>query len=209
MESDNYRSWSDLPLCHCGLRHWPEELRDRHVVSHITAGLGTADLWLSGDAPDDPTQARSHTEHVAAHGVRRIVDVRAAGPTLSRWDADVLLDHGIDYQVFGLVDHHDAFTDEHEVRSWVGELLELPPEPTLIHCHVGVNRSASAVVALLVGWGVPVRDAVHAVLNRRPTAMAVYAPAMLHAFFGPEAGHEANEEILRLRADDRRLEEPW
>ena len=197
--------WADLPLCRCSLRHWPEEIADRHVVSLVSAGLTTEPLWVSGDAPEEPAAARAFTEHVAALGVRRILDVRAEAATGSRFDHAVLAAHGIELRSLGVVDHHDAFADTTATHAWTETLFALSPEPTLVHCHMGVNRSASAAVLLLVARGFAADVATRSVLDGRQMALAIYAPAALRSLARHTAAEQVRQVILEERGHDRRL----
>jgi predicted protein tyrosine phosphatase len=197
--------WADLPLCGCSLRHWPEELADRHVFSRVSGTLATPAIWVSGDAPDDAEGARRFTEELVELGIRRIVDVRAEAHRGSRFDLEVLERSGVAHQHLGVVDHNDAFRDGTSVRTWVEALAAVPQEPLLVHCHMGVNRSASAAVLMLAARGFTPEQATREVLANRPSALAVYAPASFHVVSGEHAAEAARSTIRELRAGDRRL----
>lgn len=197
--------WADLPLCPCSLRHWPEEIADRHLVSEVSGTLDTPPLWVSGDAPEDPAAARWFTEQVIGLGVRRIVDVRAEMHSGSSFDHDLLSAHGVGVVRLGVVDHNDAFADTAAARTWTQELWRVPTEPTLVHCHMGVNRSASAAVLMLMARGFTVEDATGTVLDNRRSALAVYAPASLRALGRHEEADSCRNLIVTKRSSDRRL----
>lgn len=202
---DRNLRWSDLPLCECSLRHWPEEINERHVVSLVSGALTGAQVWVSGDAPKGQHRALVFTEHIAALGVRHIIDVRAEAAHGSSLELGVLDANHIVLQHLGVIDHNDAFADIEHTRAWAQALLEAPDEPTLVHCHMGVNRSASAAVLLLMARGVRADVAARAVLDGRPTALAIYAPAALRSL-GLNADAElVREVILAERGGDRRL----
>lgn len=203
--SDPDLRWADLPLCACSLRHWPEEIADRHVFSRVSGTLETPAIWVSGDAPDDIEGARRFTEDLVGLGIRRIVDVRAEAHRGSRFDFDVLERSGVAHQHLGVVDHNDAFRDGTSVRAWVEALAAVPQEPLLVHCHMGVNRSASAAVIMLAARGFTPEQATREVLENRASALAVYAPVSFHVVDGEHAAEVARSVIRELRAGDRRL----
>lgn len=190
---------ADLELCECGLRHWPEENSARHQFSLIAGTRGVDDLWLSGDAPAD-VRDRARLEAVIRDlGVRAIVDVRDPSTSLTEWSVP-----GVEKFNLPVADADDAFSDP---ASWVQALLDIPRVPTLVHCHMGVNRSATAAAVMLRGRGLSSRDAVRAVLEARPSALAVYAPQVFASWAGHSEGVDALEELRRFRGSDRRLAE--
>ena len=204
-DTQNDLRWSDLPLCSCSLRHWPEEIEARHTLSKVSAGLLTPSLWVSGDAPEHEEGALMFTRTIIDSGIELVVDVRsesALGSSLSR---DLLSKEGVGVVDLGVVDHEDAFSEREAVTAWFNSLSALPEVPTLIHCHMGVNRSASAAVLVLVARGFTPHVATKTILEGRSTALAIYAPAVLTEIFGPAAAAECRGVIRALRSEDRRL----
>jgi len=82
----------------------------------------------------------------------------------------------------------------------------LPSAPLLVHCHMGVNRSASVAALVLALRGVTPYDAVASVLSARPSAMAIYAPRLFAAVFDRDAASAAWQALESLRGDDPRFE---
>ena len=177
----------------------------RHVVSEVTRGHDTVPVWVSGDAPEDPAHAQDMLNTIASSGIELLVDVRAEAGTGTHFPVADLAKHGLQVLTLGVVDHNDAFRDPELVGAWVNALLQLPRVPTLIHCHMGVNRSASAAVALLHGRGLPAGTATALVLRNRAVAVAPYAPAALEALSGPDAGEQCRRTIAEMRVADRRM----
>jgi protein-tyrosine phosphatase len=117
----------------------------------------------------------------------------------------VLAAAGVTHTHLGIEDHTDVFAQPDTARAWATAVVATPDVPVLVHCHMGVNRSASAAVVLLVARGVPVADAMHAVLTNRAAAMAVYAPATLRAWGTHGDADTARDVLFALRGEDRRL----
>lgn len=197
-----------LTSCFCGLSHWGVESRDRHLLSEVSAGLSTTPIWVSGDAPDDPSLVTAHTEAVAALGVLMVVDLRDPAPGLSEWDVKVFRSAGIEYRRLPIEDASSSFSaGSPEFSRWLSEVSTLPEIPTLVHCHMGVNRSASLAVALLAMRGLPAGEAMSSVLGSRESAMAVYAPLLIRSLPGFSAADadEAAESLRALRREDHRF----
>lgn len=188
---------ADLDICECGLRHWPEELAAKTDFSLVVGGENG--IWLSGDAPKHQPALNECNSTLSSLGVRTVVDVREAESRATVWGSGderlVLLP---------VSDSDEGFSSP---EKWVEGLLAVPPGRTLVHCHMGVNRSATAVAVMMWGRGYSPRDAVSAVLEARASALAVYAPKVFSVCVGAEAGREALDAIQALRGSDRRLAE--
>jgi protein-tyrosine phosphatase len=197
--------WSDLPLCVCGLRHWPEELAKRHELSLVSAGLPTTPIWVSGDAPERSSESDLMSAEIVASGVKHIIDVRVNPLDGTNFNERILLENRVTREHAGMVDHADAFSDDQVVMRWVNLLRGAPEVPLLVHCHVGVHRSASAAIVLLCLRGFSPETATRAVLENRSSALGVYAPSTLKRVLGTAAERACRDTILSLRAHDRRL----
>lgn len=191
--------------CFCGYSHWGIENRDRHVVSLVSAAFDVTPVWVSGDPPDRVSLVTEHTASVVATGVSAVLDLRGASSKLSSWDTDVFAASAVEYHRLPIEDASMAFSDSSEgFRNWLTQVVALTPVPVLVHCHMGVNRSASVAALLLSLRGVPAFDAVSAVLTSRPSAMAIYAPSLFEAVYGPTAASEAARALEMLRDGDPR-----
>lgn len=195
----------ELLDCFCGYSHWGIENRDRHVVSLVSGGFDVAPVWVSGDAPDSVSLVTAHTSSVVGTGVSVVMDLRGVSSKLSSWDVGVFAASSVDYRRLPIEDASSAFCDASRgFRVWLDQVVSLSPVPVLVHCHMGVNRSAS-VAALVLGLrGVPAFDAVSAVLTSRPSAMAIYAPSLFAAVFGSAAASEAAHALEMFRGEDPR-----
>lgn len=189
-------SWSDLPICECGMRHWPEENLLRHTLSSVRANDLGGGIWISGDA--DPARVTEHTKEIHAAGVRRILDVRDVSSSKSQWDPEIDI-------VIERVETRDHYQDFEHPRELIARLEKLAGQPLLIHCHMGVNRSASVAVLMLVVLGESPSLATETVLNSRTSALGIYAPIALKNWLGKDAGNESMNVIESLRGNDRRL----
>lgn len=187
--------WEELDECGCGLRHWPEEDEMRHVLSLVSESSSAPSVWVSGDA--DKNRAEAHTEELHLAGVEHVLDMREQADGMSHWakrENLKILEHRVP-------DSYHAFE---EPTRLLRTLEVVGEKPALIHCHMGVNRSASAAVLLLVMRGMPAGEAVCAVLDGRESALCIYAPLALRNWIGERHGLEAIEAIHSRRSDDRR-----
>jgi hypothetical protein len=66
-----------------------------------------------------------------------------------------------------------------DLAVWVSAALDDPDAKVLVHCHMGVNRAPSAVLALLLSQGVGLRPALDAIRKVRPVAVIDYARSAL------------------------------
>jgi hypothetical protein len=178
------------------MRHWPEENALRHTLSPIYTKSGDTGIWVSGDA--DPAREIEHTSEIYSAGVRNVLDVRDVSSSKSNWRPMV----DMEIKRVETRDHHQDFESPREL---VKHLETLAGRPLLIHCHMGVNRSASVAIIMLVILGETPGDATEAVLNSRASALGIYAPIALKNWLGDGAGFESMEAIESLRGNDRRL----
>lgn len=177
------------------MRHWPEENEMRHVLSLVSGADGSPCVWVSGDANKDRVEA--HTEELCAAGIEHVLDMREHTDGMSSWAKRGnlrIFEHRVP-------DSYHAFE---EPTQLLRALEAVGEKPALIHCHMGVNRSASAAVLLLVMRGVPVSEAVCSVLDKRESALCIYAPIALRSWIGESYGLEAIEAIHSRRSKDRR-----
>ena len=195
----------ELLDCFCGYSHWGIENRDRHVVSLVSGGFDVAPVWVSGDPPDRISLVSAHTASVVNTGVSVVMDLRGVSSKLSSWDAGIFAASSVDYRRLSIEDASSAFSDTSGgFRVWLDQVVSLPPVPVLVHCHMGVNRSASVAALVLALRGASAFDAVSAVLTSRPSAMAVYAPSLFAAVYGSTAASEALQALEMFRGDDTR-----
>jgi hypothetical protein len=187
--------WEQLDVCECGLRHWPEESAMRHTLSKVTAEPGEYTLWVSGDA--DSANIESHTQELVLAGVDCVLDVRDKSTALSFWSPrDGLLVRKIETR--------DSYHDFENPLAILRALEEIKSDSLLIHCHMGVNRSASVASLFLATRGDTPGKAVERVLKSRESALCIYAPIAFNRWLGRSAGDEALDAIELFRGGDRR-----
>ncbi len=135
----------------------------------------TERIAVGGDLSPHFATARTQLDELIAAGITHIVDLR------SEWSDEVLvqtwapqvtyLHHDVDDA--GQVIPAEWFTS---LIEWVDGVLAADPDhKVLVHCHMGVNRAPSAVLAILIHRGFGLRDALDRIRTARPIAVIDYA----------------------------------
>lgn len=137
-------------------------------------GIAAGRIWRAGaGATMAPVLAAELTDH---HGLRTVIDLRSARETERSGDPTALLARGVRWSRTPLAGyprdlvHVPRPTPEHYVRYYhaillnsaagavralFGALAEAADEPFLICCHLGKDRTAVVVAAVLALAGVP------------------------------------------------------
>lgn len=166
------------------------------------ADFATRRIAVGGDLSPNFILARQQLEELSEAGITHIIDVRA------EW-SDQLLVHRWAPEIHYL--HHPVADDGAIIPpawfdtavEWVGRALADPNARVLVHCHMGVNRSPSLVLALLLDAGMPLRAALDAIRTARPVAAIDYASSVL-AWWSARCGHDAG-----TRRNLRRVLQRW
>ncbi len=137
----------------------------------------TPTLSTGGDLPADRATAARHIADWRGRGIRRVVDCRV------EWtDADLVaeLAPDIEYVHLGIDD-----AGQRVPGTWFDRLVDAVDGgpstlvstlvPTLVHCHMGINRGPSAAYAVLLARGYDPVDAIDLIRTRRPIAAVGYA----------------------------------
>lgn len=107
----------------------------------------------------------SHASSLAEDGVGAVLDLRAE----EQHDAALLAKAGLHYLHLPVPDHGAPSEDElSRAADWV--LQELSDDrKAVVHCRLGLGRSVTVVIAVLLRMGYPLEDAADLVRRRRPT----------------------------------------
>jgi protein-tyrosine phosphatase len=172
------------------------------ALEHANADFVTERLAVGGDLSSTFATARTQLDELVAAGITHIVDLR------SEW-SDELLVRGwaprIRYWHYGIPDAGQQIdSDWFEILTgWVRGALSDPEAKVLLHCHMGVNRAPSAVLAVLLDQGFGLRDALEAIRDARPIAVIDYADSVLEWHLG------RTEADARRRRNARRVLVRW
>jgi dual specificity phosphatase 3 len=174
--------------------------RDGLVVAN--AAFVSDRLAVGGDLSPNFRLARRQLDELVAAGITHIVDLREewSDETLVKtWAPQV---HYLHHRVAdaGQVIGGPWFE---ELAGWVDEALTEPGTKVLVHCHMGVNRAPSAVLALLLHRGMAVRPALEAIRTARPVAVIDYARSALDWQLDRTAAD------VRTRRNARRTLDRW
>lgn len=172
------------------------------VLQIANADFVTPRLAVGGDLSPHFRRARAQLDELLAAGITHIVDLR------EEWSDEALV-RGWAPQVRYL-QHRVADAGQRigpewfaELADWVADALAEPGTKVLVHCHMGVNRAPSAVLALLLAQGVGLRPALDAIRSARPVAVIDYARSALDWHLA-RTGADA-----RLRRNARRTLARW
>lgn len=161
----------------------------------------TPQLWVGADLPDDPDEAATTLHAWQQLGITAVVDTR------SEWNDQRLvadLAPEIEYLHKGV---HDGGEDApfawfDAVVAWVQKRTALD-NVVLVHCHLGVNRSPSAVFAVLLSRGWDPIEAIELIRHARPIAAVGYAESALKWMHWTRSG--SNRHLTDLKSDVDRL----
>jgi dual specificity phosphatase 3 len=144
-------------------------------LSAANAVFVTERIAVGGDLSPHFATARRQLDDLIAAGITHIVDLR------SEWSDEVLVNTWAPQLTYL---HHDVDDAGQVVPGewfdalidWVDEVLATDStHKVLVHCHMGVNRAPSAVLAILIHRGYGLREALDLIRAARPVAVIDYA----------------------------------
>ncbi|MEA4944557.1 MAG: dual specificity protein phosphatase [Propionicimonas sp.] len=144
------------------------------VLEVANAQFVTDRLAVGGDLAPEFSLARRQLQELVAAGITHIADLRdewSDEALVAVWAPQIrYLNHGVEDA--GQTIPPDWFE---ELNSWVSDALADPDAKVLVHCHMGVNRGPSALLAVMLAQGWKLRDALTAIRTARPIAVIDYA----------------------------------
>jgi len=167
----------------------------------LTAGFALANadfvtrrIAVGGDLSSNFVLARQQLRELEGAGITHIIDLRA------EWSDELLVrrwEPGIHYLHHPIADDGAPIPGPwfDAVVEWARDALDDPNAKLLVHCHMGVNRAPSAVLAILLDAGMGLRPALEAIRTARPVAAIDYAGSVLSwrsARLGQDAGARRN-----------------
>ncbi|MCA0296126.1 MAG: dual specificity protein phosphatase family protein [Actinobacteria bacterium] len=166
------------------------------------ADFVTDRLAFGGDLSTNFAQARRQLDELRNSGITHIVDLReewSDESLVATWAPEV---HYLHHRVAdaGQRIGPEWFSD---LVAWVADALDDPDAKVLVHCHMGVNRAPSAMLALLLAEGRGLRPSLDAIRAARPVAVIDYAGSALEWYL---AGTGAD---ARTRRNARRTLTRW
>lgn len=166
------------------------------------ADFVTDRLAVGGDLSPNFVRARQQLDELVAAGITHIADLR------EEWSDEVLVRDWapqVRYLHHRVADAGQQIDGEWfgDLAAWVDQALADPSAKVLVHCHMGVNRAPSAVLALLLAQGMDLRAALDAIRTARPVAVIDYAGSAL-AWYLDSVGADA-----RTRRNARRKLSRW
>lgn len=154
----------------------PTGPRTELVVAN--AAFVTESLAFGGDLSANFGLARRQLDELVDAGITHIADLR------EEWSDETLVKtwaprvHYLHHRVADAGQEIDGVWFD-ELADWVDAALAEPGSKVLVHCHMGVNRAPSAVLALLLHLGMGLRPALDAIRSARPVAVIDYARSAL------------------------------
>ena len=135
---------------------------------------------LGADLAANFRQAQTQLTELVDAGITHIVDLR------SEWSDEALVGAWAPQVAYlhHRVDDAGQFIPPEWFESlvqWVRQALDTDPEAKVfVHCHMGVNRAPSAVLAILLDQGIGLRDALNLIRDARPVAVIDYAGSVIN-----------------------------
>ncbi len=170
--------------------------------SLANADFVTERLAVGGDLSPNFGLARRQLDELLAAGITHIADLReewSDESLVKTWAPQVnYLQHRV--ADAGQVIGGDWFSG---LADWVDAALADPKAKVLVHCHMGVNRAPSAVLALLLDSGMGLRAALDAIRKARPVAVIDYAGSALEWHLASTGADQ------RVRRNARRTLARW
>ncbi|MFZ8997283.1 MAG: protein-tyrosine phosphatase family protein [Ilumatobacteraceae bacterium] len=169
---DNSGDTSDGDLIDAGSRRhgWRAPRRPASAELSMIAPR----LIVSGELPGGWEEADAELRRWVESGVTDIVDVRIEADDRS---VVAMLQPGLRYHRFPVQDdgreRSDGWFDAG--TSAVLEALDDPARCVLVHCAIGVNRSASLAYAVMLASGRDAIEALDDIRRSRPIAVVLYA----------------------------------
>lgn len=172
------------------------------VLGVANADFVTDRLAVGGDLSPNFVRARAQLDELLEAGITHIVDLR------EEWSDEGLVSTWAP-QVHYL-QHRVADAGQKIGREWFAGLVEwvdgaLSDESAkvLVHCHMGVNRAPSAMLAVLLARGMGLRPALDAIRAARPVAVIDYADSALDWYLS------STDADARQRRNARRTLARW
>lgn len=171
------------------------------TLNILNASFITPLLLVGGDLDPDDNHAEAQLKELVCLGVRHIVDTR------QEWsdEAFVRAFHpSVRYHHLGIDDAGQAIPDswfDTAVRQVLGALAA--GDRVLIHCHMGVNRSTSLMLAVLLSSGWDLIEAMDQIRRQRPIAVMAYADDVLGWH------HRRTGASSQRRREDRSRVQQW
>lgn len=140
----------------------------------LDADWVTDRILLGADLGNDAILIRRGLRELQDLGITDVIDTRieANDAALSPGAAPRLAYHHLGANDSGLRMPSRWFD---EVTAAISTALSRPEGKVYVHCHMGINRSPSAVVAYLLSTGMPIGYAMGLVRSARDVAYAFYA----------------------------------
>jgi len=159
-------------------------------------------LAVGGDLSPNFALARRQLDELLAAGITHIADLR------EEWSDETLVKTWapqVHYLHHRVADAGQAIGGVwfDELADWVDAALAEPGSKVLVHCHMGVNRAPSAVLALLLHSGTGLRPALDAIRKARRIAVIDYARSALDWQLDRTAAD------VRTRRNARRTLDRW
>ncbi len=147
-------------------------------LSLANADFVTDRLLVGGDLSPNFARARVQLDELLEAGVTHIVDLR------EEWSDEALVGTWapqVRYLQHRVADAGQKIGPEWfaGLVEWVDEALSDESAKVLVHCHMGVNRAPSAMLALLLARGMGLRPALDTIRQARPVAVIDYAGSAL------------------------------
>ncbi len=172
------------------------------TFAHANANFVTDRLAVGGDLSPNFGVAHQQIDELVDAGISHIVDLRSEWSDenlVHRWAPQLAyLHHRVDDA--GQQIEADWFAG---LVEWVTAALADPEAKVLLHCHMGVNRAPSAMLAVLLAQGMSLRPALDAIRQARPVAVIDYADSVLSWHFAQ------TDADARLRRNARRVLSRW
>lgn len=134
----------------------------------------TPALSVSGDLPGNRTEALTQLRYWESEGVTDYFDMRGEAD-----DTAFISKHSnIETHWFGVDDNGTPRSDVWfaSLTERAGRILLDPNRKILVGCHLGVNRSSSALFAIMIHDGHDYLEALNLIRDARPIASMMYAP---------------------------------
>lgn len=150
------------------------------VFAVADAVFVTDRIAVGADLAANFGRAEAQLTELVDSGITHIVDLRSEWSDealVHAWAPDLkYLHHRVqDAGQFIEASWFDQLVD------WVRAGLDSDPEAkVLIHCHMGVNRAPSAVLAVLMDQGFSLRDGLNLIRDARPVAVIDYAGSVIN-----------------------------
>ncbi|MGC3995245.1 MAG: dual specificity protein phosphatase [Propionicimonas sp.] len=172
------------------------------VFALANANFVTDRLAVGGDLSPRFALARQQLDELVTAGITHIVDLR------EEWSDETLVENWapqvryLQHRVADAGQQIDGpwFAD---LVAWVDAALADPAAKVLVHCHMGVNRAPSAMLAILLAQGTGLRPALDAIRASRPVAVIDYASSALGWYL------ESTDADARTRRNARRTLARW